>query len=288
MVKCLTSQYPPRRPIIRWTTLKGLIAIIVFLAVAIFAEYLVVLYSMSLGVKDAGILRINWPFTIAISPMFQLVPAAVIITLLFTWMYFANILSTKPPQTTAKPWASSARRAEMKQLMSKASQTAKSSLGKTKPSRMGVRGLSYLWEKIYSARATIKSALTVFLGFLALLLIISLLAYPALLYRTIMSAYQNKSLLYGFVVATSNALRGFAKAVSPIGWIATAINSGLLALAPGIGTIGLGLGSLIDPLANLDPAGKYLVFQNAAAWISVLFVLFYGHYGRRIYRYRKK
>jgi hypothetical protein len=176
----------------------------------------------------------------------------------------------------------------MKQPTSKASQTAKSPPDKTQPGRAGVRGLSYLREKIYSSRATIKSALIVFLGFLAILLIVSLLTYPALIYHSIMSSYQNKSPLYGFVVATSNALRGFAKTVSPIGWIATAINNGLLAIAPGFRTIGLGLGSLIAPLANLDPAGKYLVFQNAAAWISVLFVLFYGYYGRKSYRYRKK
>jgi hypothetical protein len=261
---------------------------IVFLGVAIFAEYLVVLYAMGLGVNDSGVLRISWPFTVAVSPLFQLVPAAVIITLLFTWVYFTNKLSARPLQTIAKPWASSSRRAEMKQPTSKASQASKGSPDKTKPVGAEVKGPSHPWEKIQYSGAIIRSALTIFLGFLALLLIVSLLAYPGLIYQSIMSTYQSKSPLYGFVVTTLNALRDFARAVTPIGWVATAINNGLLAIAPSFRTIGLGLGSLIAPLANLDSAGKYLLFQNAAAWISVLFVLFYGHYAPKSYRYRKK
>jgi len=268
--------------------LKGLITPIVFLAVAVLAEYLVVVYAMDLGVKDVGVLTINWPVTTTISPLFHLVPTAVVVTLLFTWMYFTKKLSVKPLQRVGRTEASGGRRTEMKQPTSKASQTTKSSLDKTKPGPARVRGISYLWEKIYFARATIKSALTVFLAFLVLVLIVSLLAYPALVYQTISSAYQNHSSLYDFVVSVANSLRGFAQAVSPIGWIASTINNGLLAIAPGVRDLGLALGGLIEPLANLDPAGKYLVFQNTAAWISVLLILFYGEHARKSYRYRKK
>ena len=278
-MKYLTSQPTPRRLFIRWVTLKGLIAIVVFLALAVLAEYLIVLYAMDLGVKDVGVLKINWPLTITISPLFHLVPTAIIITLLFTWIYFTKKLSVKPLQTIGKTQFPSGRRTQMRQPAPKANQTPKISLAKTKPS---------LWEKIYSARTTVKSALAVFVVFMLLVLIVSLLAFPALIYQTIKSAYQNNSSLYNFVVSVGNALRGFAEAVSPIGWVATAINNGLLAIAPGVGSVGLALGSLIAPLANLDPAGRYLVFQNAAAWISVLLVLFYGQYARKSYRYRKK
>ncbi len=59
------------------------------------AEFLVVVYAMDLGVKDVGVLTINWPVTITISPLFHLVPIAVIITLLFTWIYFTKKLSVK-------------------------------------------------------------------------------------------------------------------------------------------------------------------------------------------------
>ena len=252
------------------------------------AEYTVVVYAMGLGVKDVTVLKIDWPVTITISPLFHVVPTAIIITLLFTWIYFAKKLSAKSLQTIGKTGASGGRRIGMKQPVSKASQTTKSSPTATKPGLTIVTGITNLWKKIYSARATIESALTVFLAFLALVLLVSLLAYPALIYQTIASSYQANSALYNFVVGVANSLRGFADAVSPIGWIATAINNGLLAIAPGIRGIGLGLGGLISPLANLDPAGKYLVLQNVAAWISVLSILFYGEYTGKSYRYRKK
>jgi hypothetical protein len=40
-------------------------------------------------------------------------------------------------------------------------------------------------------------------------------------------------------------------------------------------------------LADLDNVGKYLFFQNIAAWVSALVALFYGEYIRKSYRYRK-
>jgi hypothetical protein len=268
-------------------TLKGAITIIVFLAVAVLAEFLIVVYAMDLGVKDAGLLTISWPMTITISPLFHLVPIAIIITLLFTWIYLTKKLSIRPLQPMGRAEVSG-RRAEMKQPTSKTSQPTKRSVEETKTSLASLRGFSYLRQKIYFARVPIKSALTVFLVFLVLALIVSLLAYPGLIYQTITGSYQNHSSTYSFVVSVANSFRGFAQTASPIGWIATTINNGLVAVAPSIRSIGLAFGGLIAPLANLDPAGKYLAFQNAAAWISVLLILFYGQYARKSYRYKKK
>ena len=247
---------------------------------AVLAEFLVVLYAMDLGVKDVGELTTHWPVTITISPLFELVPIAVIITLLFSWIYLTKKLSVRPVQPLG--------RAPIRQLPSKKSQPAKSSVEKTEPSPPKAKGLSNIWQRIYSARATIKSALIILLAFAILVLIVSQLVYPKVIYQTLTSSYQSHSSLYHFVVSVANSLSGFAHAVSPIGSIATAIHNGLVAISPGVRIVGTAFGSLIAPLANLDPAGKYLVFQNAAAWISVILVLFYGQYTRRIYRYRKK
>jgi len=121
-----------------------------------------------------------------------------------------------------------------------------------------------------------------------LVLIVSQLAYPGAIYQTITNSYKSHSSLYNFVISVADSLRGFARAVSPIGGIATTINNGLVAIAPGLRAVGMAFGGLVAPLANLDSAGKYLAFQNAAAWISVLLVFLYGQYSRRSYRYRKK
>ena len=260
--------------------MKGSISIIVFVAVAVLAEFLVVLYAMDLGVKDVGELTTNWPFKITISPLFQLVPIAVIIALSFTWIYLTKKLSVRPVQPIG--------RTELRQPASKKSQTAKSSVEKAKPSPPNAKGVSRIWQKIYSARATIKSALIIFLAFAILVLIVSQLAYPGAIYQAISSSYQSHSSFYNFVVSVANSLRGFARAVGPIGSIATAINNGLVAIAPGVRAVGMAFGSLVAPLANLDPAGKYLAFQNVAVWISVLLALLYGQFARRSYRYRKK
>jgi uncharacterized membrane protein YciS (DUF1049 family) len=274
--------------VIRWTTLKGATSAIVFFVLAVLAELVVVLYAIDLGVQDANLVTINWPVIFTISPLLHVVPIAVIITLLFTWMYLAKKLSVRPLQPIGRTEISGRRKVEMKQQVSKASQPPKSLLGETKQVPARTRGASSIWQKTYSARVPIKSAFIVFLAFFVLVLIVSLLTYPALLYQTLTGAYQSHSSPYGFIVSIANLLKGFAQAVSPISWLATTINNGLVAISPGIRSVGLALGSAIAPLANLDPAGKYLAFQNAAAWISVLLILFYGQYSRRSYRYRKK
>jgi hypothetical protein len=50
----------------------------------------------------------------------------------------------------------------------------------------------------------------------------------------------------------------------------------------------LSIGSIIKPLTELDSASKYLVFQNAAAWIVATSALFYGEFIRKGYRYKRK
>jgi len=266
--------------VIHWNTLKGSLSIVVFVVVAALAEFLVVLYAMSLGVKDVGELKTSGPVTIIISPLFELVPIAVVITLSFSWIYLTKKLSVRPVQPIG--------RAAMRQPPSKKSQLAKGSVEKTAPNPASAKGASSIWQMIYSARATIKSALIVFLVFAALVLVISLLAFPGAIYQALTSSYQSHSPLYKFVVSVGNSLSGFARTVSPIGSIAAAIHNGLVATSPGVRTVGTAFGSLIAPLANLDAAGKYLFFQNLAAWISVFSVLLYGQYSRRSYRYRKK
>jgi hypothetical protein len=265
----------------RWNTLKGSISVILFVAVAVLAEVLIVLYAMDLGVKDVGELKTSWPFAITISPLFQLVPIAVILTLSFTWIYLTKKLSARPVQPIGRP--------DMRQLTSRKSQPPKSSLEKTKQASPSAKGASSAWQKrMYSSKATVKSALTIFLAFAILVLIVSQLAYPGAIYQAITNSYKSHSALYNFVVSIADSLRGFAQAVSPIGAIATTINNGFVAIAPGVRAFCMAFGGLVAPLANLDPAGKYLAFQNLAAWISVILVFLYGQYSRRSYRYRKK
>jgi hypothetical protein len=279
-VKQLSAQKPPKRLMIRWTTFKGLAAIILFLTIATLIEYVVVLYAINLGIKDTTLLQwstqfpgTDWVLTIAISPLFHLVPIAVIITLLFSWTYLTKHVAVKPHDVGKGKAGSAAKRAKEPKL--------KKFSGKIKSGLLRIKGVAYLWRRIHFARATIKGALIVLLAFATFVLIASLLAYPRLIYQTISSAYQNNTSLLDFVKGTEEAL-------APIGGIFSGVNNALLSVAPGFRDFALGLGTIIKPVADLDNAGKYLFFQNVAAWISALTALFYGEYARKIYRYGKR
>jgi hypothetical protein len=288
----LSIQEPPKRLVIRWKTLKGFAAIILFLTIATLTEYFIVLYAISLGVKDMALLQwsiqfpgTDWIITLSISPLFHLVPIAVIIALLFSWTYLTRHTAVKPYEVGREKGGLVSKGVkekskEAQKLTSKISHTIKNFFGKIKSGLLRVRGVAYLWQKIHFARATIKSALAVFLVFSVFILIISLLAYPKLIYQIISNAYQNDPSLLNFVKGTTEAL-------APIGGIFSPINNALLSAAPGFRNFALSLGNIIKPLVDSDNAGKYLFFQNAAAWVSALVALFYGERMRKGYRYRK-
>jgi hypothetical protein len=282
-VNHLSAQTPPqKRLVIRWTTLKGLVAIILFLIIATLIEYAIVLYAMNIGVKEKSGDLLRWIFsfpginrmvTITISPLFNLVPISVIIVLAFSWVYLTRQTAIKPYETKRGKIEPGTKR-EQQSLVKKF-------FGKIKAGLLKVKGFAYLWQKIHFARATIKSALTVLIVFAALILIISLFAYPKLIYQTISSAYQNNPSLLNFV-------KGTAQALGSVGGIFSSVNSALVGAAPGFRNFALSLGSVIGPLASLDNTGKYLVFQNIAAWVSALFAIFYGDYIRKGYRHKVK
>jgi len=82
--------------------------------------------------------------------------------------------------------------------------------------------------------------------------------------------------------------QGVAQALSPVGWLASAINGGLRAVAPGFRNTIEGLGSsMTGSVANLDLVWKYTLCQNLAAWISAIGALAYGEYASSMYRIKK-
>ncbi len=274
----MATSKPSKRLIIHWATLKGLAAIILFLLFTALIEYTTVLYATSLGVKDPSLLQwtgqfpsTDWTFTIALSPLFHLVPITVIITLACVWTYLTKHLAIKPYGERKGKGGT-----PFKQV-----KKAGKFFGKIKSGLLRVKSIAYIWQKIHFARATIKSALTVILVFLAFVLLFSLFAYPQLIYQTVANAYKTNQSLLNFV-------KGTAETLAPIGGVFSAVNNALLAAAPSFRNFVLALGAIIKPLTELDNASKYLVFQNAAAWIVALSALIYGEVIRKSYRYKRK
>jgi hypothetical protein len=276
----MATQPPSKGTVFRWTTLKGFVALLLFLIVATLIEYVIVLYAINLGVKDETPLQgsfkfpgTDWNVALAISPLFHLVPIAVIIALVASWGYLTRHIAIKPPETQKARLGVAGKRGKERKI--------RRFFGKIGRALSKVKGFAYLESKAHFARATIRSALIVIVVFSLFVLAISLLTYPQLLYQTIIGAYRNNPLLLGFVKSTGNAL-------SPLGSVFSSINNALVAASPGFRGFVLGIAGAFEPLTGLDNAEKYLVFQNAATWVSAVIVLLYGEFGRKSYRQRKK
>lgn len=275
--------------------MKGLFALVLFLALALLVEYAVVLYAIGLEVYDPTVLQwsfmlpgSNSPITIVFSPLFNLVPVAVAVTLTFIWTHLANQLGAKAPERRKGKVESTSRHAiKRRTLASKITQPARKFFGKMKSELLQVNRISNVWKKIPFARATMKSALIVLIVFILFVLVFSLLAHPHLIYQTVKNSYQSNLSLPNFFLSVGNSVGTFAETISPISLIGRSVNEGLLAVAPGVKDLGLSLGGSIIPLASLDSPGKYLVFQNTAAWALVASILlFFRHTRRR--RYMRK
>lgn len=286
----LSAQASPKRLKLRWATLKGLTALILFFIAAALIEYATVVYAVALGVEEENPIQwkiqlpgSDWTATISVSPLFHLVPLSTIITLVSSWVYLTRFMAIKPSKEKPKI----PQRGKKEKITTKIGDIVGNFFGKIKSRMLKVKGIAYIWNKMSGTRATIKSAIVLLLAFSTLILLASVLAYPQLIYQTFSNLYQGNPSLLEFVKSTNSALKGFAEAVAPVGWVGSAINNAILSAAPGFRNFVSALGSITKPLADLPPAGKYLAFQNLAAWISALTVLFYGAYMRKGYRYRK-
>ncbi len=268
---------------------------ILFLAVAALIEFLVILYAMRLGVEDTSVLQwsfnfpgTGWPVTIAISLAFLLVPICVIITLALSWMYLTKKVSLRRQEIRrGKVETFPRKRVEKRGLVSRISRAARNYARRIKSRLPKTKRFSDLSQRIHFPRPTIRSAFIVLLAFVAFTLLFSLVAYPQAIFRFVSNAYQTDPSLRHFVISVGNWAKGVAQALGPIGWLSTSINNALIAAAPGVRNVGVGLGGLISPIATLGNIDKFLLFQNAAAWISVLLVMIYGERTGKGYRYKK-
>jgi hypothetical protein len=272
--------------------LRRFAPLILFVLITALSEILVVLYAMSLGLKDTGLLQWSFlfpgassPTTLTISPLFHLVPICVTVTLASGWVYLSKRLATKRQEIRkGKIEPSTRQKVEKKGIVSRIRFA-----GKNFSKRIKTRfsGVSRVTQRMRLGRPTVRSAIFALLTFGVFILMFSLFAYPNLIYRTVSDLYRANTGLPNFIAATDSWARGAAEALGPIGWLASSINTGLLSATPGFRDFVVGLGGVISPLASLDDAGKYLAFQNIATLISVFLILLYGERVGRGYRYKK-
>ena len=288
----MSSEKRWKRLVFRWAAPKGFIAIALFFALAFLIECLVVYFFTLSGLTDEFLFKF---FTIDISPLFHLMPLGVIVVLVSSWTYLTRYIAVVPRRIS-----------HAKKLEAKRRQYSRARKRRFKALRRFFRGIgkrfgkvgraikaffrrfSYLQKRLFFTRAAVKSTVTVLAVFLVSILTLYILAYPRLTYDLAAGLYKAIPPFHGFVLKTIEIGKAIAQALSPIRWLASAIDNALRDVAPSFRNGLEGFGAPItEPLAKLDLVWMYTICQNAAAWISAVVALAYGKYASRLYRIHK-
>jgi len=299
----VTSEKRWRRLVFRWAAPKGFTAIVLFFVLALFIEYLVVAFFLSSGLTDPILLTqifqipgTSLPFTITISPLYHLIPLGVIFVLVSSWTYLTNYMAVVPhgvkPLKKPIPSREKYRKVKRKRFKSfehfskwvskkfqRVSRTFRALYRRTNSALLRIRGISYVMQRLFFARAALKSAVTVLAVFLVSALGLYLLAYPTLLYDVVVGFHRGNPSFHGFVLKTIEMTNG----------LGSSVNNALTSAALGFYITFEGFGaSITQPLIKLDLVWKYTLCQNFAAWISALIAWAYGQYSSRLYRRRPR
>ena len=289
----MPSEKPWKRLVFKWTAPKGFIAVALFFAIALLIEYLMVYFFTLSGLTDKFLFKF---FTINISPLFHLMPFGVIVVLVSSWTYLTRYIAVVPrrispakktPEPRRRPYPRGTRKMRFKRF-GRVSRAIKAFFRRIGGAILRIRGVSYLQKRLFFARAAVKSTVTVLAVFLLSVLTLYILAYPKLTYNLVTGIYEASPSFHGFVLKTIEIGKATAQALSPIGWLASAIDNALRGVAPSFRNSLEGFGAPItEPLAKLDLVWMYTLCQNAAAWISAVVALAYGKYTSHLYRMRK-
>jgi hypothetical protein len=227
-------------------------------------------------------------FTITISPLFHLMPLGVVFVLISSWTYLTKYMAVVPRRMSPTKKQSETLRRLPRRGRKMRFKSFRNFFRRISAAFRRIRGVSYVQQRLFFARAAVRSTATVLTVFLVSILILYILVHPNLPQDLAIGLYSANPSFHGFVLKTIDIAQGISHALSPIGWLASAIDGALRAAAPGFRNTVEGLGSsMTEPLTNLNLVSKYTLCQNAAAWISAILALVYGEYISRVYRIRK-
>ncbi|MEM3010548.1 MAG: hypothetical protein QXE76_01920 [Candidatus Bathyarchaeia archaeon] len=279
-----------KRPLLKWSTPKGLMAVALVFLLAVLIEIAIVQVFIALGLDDKNPLTLTFKIlgqaiTLSISPLFHLIPLSVTIVLVSSWTFLTKHVATRPKEIkpSQKPFKKE-KQAAKKGLSKKISHMFERTSRQISSAILRIPGTSYLKEKLSQHRAALRSLIIIFILFAVIATALCFLAYPKLLYQLVIGLYKQNEIFLGFVLATINFANTLGQVLSPISGVAAAINNALQASAPGFKNSLSGLGAITQPLVELDVTGKYVAAQNIAAWLSVFVAFLYGHYKPRVRR----
>jgi hypothetical protein len=255
----------------RWTAPKGLLTIGLFLALAFISEFFMVSFFAGSGLTETS------AYPLPVSPLFHLLPLAVILVLVLSWIYLTKHIAMRPHRiSTAK--VSKIRRRPRGRKTRKSTRSVigavKDVFSKISSVFLRSSGGSSVQRRLSFGRVALESAVTVLTIFLLSIILLAVLVYPNLFTDFAAGFYSTNSPLQGFMQSLADGV--------------VSIASGLDSIAPGFRNAFEGLvASRSQSLTGGDILWRYVFCQNAAAWISAIAALAYVRYGGRPYRSSK-
>jgi hypothetical protein len=252
-----------------WTAPKGLLTIGLFIALAFISEFFTVSFFAGSGLTETS------AYPLPVSPLFHLLPLAVILVLVSSWMYLTKYIA-KRPQRTSPAKVSKTRRRRPRRTKSAQSVmgTIKKFFSKISSVFTRSRGVSSAPQRLSFGRVALESTVTVLTVFLLSIILLSVLVYPNLFTDFAVDFYSKTSPLQDFMRSLADAL--------------VSIASGLDSIAPSFRNAFEDLVSARFPaLTEGDLLWRYVFCQNAAAWVSAISALTYVKYFSNTYRSSK-
>lgn len=274
---------PKRRLILRWNTSKNFVATVLFIILVGLIEYAILASSAAEAKETTSIVLplIN----LEISPSFHLLPATVLVSLIACFIHFTtHIATTHLKPKPARKVRSSKGKLRFKTIRQSWRKVVRAGR-RTKNRILQNSSISYIVRQIVAAKALIKGGFVVIATFTFIVLLVSIVAYPALVKTAITGFLTGNEGFRGFVISTIRASEGFANVIAPIGVLAASIHSGLTAVAPAFKNSFEGVGSMLTAgLVSLKPIEKYVLTQNVAVWVVIAITLIYTRFFRIIRR----
>jgi hypothetical protein len=247
-----------------WTAPNGLLIAGLFFALAFISEFFMVSFFMGSGLTDAS--------QLLVSPLFHILPLAVIIVLVLSWTYLTKHVAIRPYRKVSTKVSKSRRHPRRRTHKSKTSitETITNILGKI-GSAFSSGDHSNVSQRRSFGSVAFESGVTVLTVFLLAIILSAVLVYPRLFTDFAVEFYSKTSGLQGFLQSLAEG--------------AVSIASGLESIAPGFRSAFEGLVSSTSPsLTGGNLLWSYVFCQNAAAWISAISALVYVRYFSKTYR----
>jgi hypothetical protein len=280
-----------RRLVLRWTSARRYVSLILFLALSVVFELMLIFAFQIMGLTDqnAWVSTLLVPgtslsLTLTISPLLHIMPITVIIVLFTSWRYLAKanvflqqreIAKRLPPRRTMETGRFKSTRRFFRNIgrrLQRLGRTVKSGFAK-------IPGISTLSQRVSSAHAAVRSAIVILLAFTSLAVGLIFVAYPDLIYHLTVNLYRGSPALVNCAAGTASWLNGVGTLLPSLGGLGAAINNALIAAAPGFRQSLEAAGTtLTRPIIQLDIVGKFALSQNLAAYAAAIIALMYGAY----------